>query len=202
MRVTVTVGNMEIAMDVTNGDGQAALDLIRALQGDSRKKQVQESRSVSMKAAAEVYKALGIPDRIGFTQAAASAHCSFPSSQSADVTAFIDTDLFTQAFTNLIRNAAEYGSGEGLEIRVAELGTDRVQIALASNGTPVAGNEFPRVSRRVHSGAGRDSGGFGLGISIAVQSIEAIGGELKLDEAVDGGVTARIEVPSGRLSSS
>jgi len=52
-----------------------------------------QAGSVSMKAAAEVYKALGIPDRIGFTQAAASGHCSFPSSQGADVTAFLDKFL-------------------------------------------------------------------------------------------------------------
>lgn len=117
-----------------------------------------------------------------------------------DVTAFIDTDLFTQALTNLIRNAAEHGSGDALEIRVAELGTDRVQIQVAGNGTPVAGNDIAQLSRRFHSGAGRDSGGFGLGISIALQSIEAMGGELRLDEAVGGGVTARVEVRSGRLS--
>jgi dienelactone hydrolase len=47
----------------------------------------------SMKAAAEVYEALGIPDRIGFTQTAASNHCSFPSSQTADVQAFVDKFL-------------------------------------------------------------------------------------------------------------
>jgi two-component system, OmpR family, sensor histidine kinase QseC len=119
-----------------------------------------------------------------------------------DVTALIDTDLFTQALTNLIGNAAQHGSGEALEIRVADLGTGRVQIQVASNGTPVAGNDITQLGRRFHSGAGRDSGGFGLGISIAVQSIEAMGGELMLDEALGGGVTARIEIPSGRLSSS
>ena len=37
-----------------------------------------EAGYVSMKAATEVYKALGIPDRIGFTQAAASDHCVVP----------------------------------------------------------------------------------------------------------------------------
>ena len=52
-----------------------------------------QAGSVSMKAATEVYKALGIPDRIGFTQAMASAHCSFPSSQTADVQAFVDKFL-------------------------------------------------------------------------------------------------------------
>jgi len=52
-----------------------------------------EAGYVSMKAATEVYKALGVPDRIGFTQAAASAHCSFPTSQTADVQAFVDKFL-------------------------------------------------------------------------------------------------------------
>jgi len=118
------------------------------------------------------------------------------------VTAFIDTDLFMQALTNLIGNAAEHGSGEVLEIRVAELGTDRVQIGVAGNGTPMTGDDIEQLSRRFHSGAGRDGGGFGLGISIAVQSIEAMGGKLWLDETVGGGVTARIEVRSGRLSTS
>jgi hypothetical protein len=52
-----------------------------------------QAGSVSMKAAAEVYKALGIPDRIGFTQAQAPGHCSFPGSQTADVQAFVDKFL-------------------------------------------------------------------------------------------------------------
>ena len=55
-----------------------------------------QAGSVSMKAATEVYKALGVPDRIGFTQAGASAHCSFPSSQTADVQAFVDKFLARQ----------------------------------------------------------------------------------------------------------
>src|SRR3954465_15202873 len=59
-----------------------------------------QAGSVSMKAATEVYKALGIPDRIGFTQAAASAHCSFPSSQTADVQAFVDRFLAGMASAN------------------------------------------------------------------------------------------------------
>jgi hypothetical protein len=52
-----------------------------------------QAGGASMKAATEVYKALGIPDRIGYTQAQASAHCSFPSSQTADVQAFVDKFL-------------------------------------------------------------------------------------------------------------
>jgi len=66
-----------------------------------------QAGSVSMKAATEVYKALGVPDRIGFSQAVASAHCSFPSSQTADVQAFIDKFLLgkTGANTNIAKSS-------------------------------------------------------------------------------------------------
>jgi hypothetical protein len=59
-----------------------------------------QAGSVSMRAAAEVYKALGIPDRIGFTQAAASSHCAFPSSQTEDVAAFVDKFLLGKTSAN------------------------------------------------------------------------------------------------------
>jgi hypothetical protein len=59
-----------------------------------------EAGSVSMRAATEVYKALGVPDRIGFTQATASSHCAFPNAQTADVAAFVDKFLLGKSTTN------------------------------------------------------------------------------------------------------
>jgi hypothetical protein len=60
-----------------------------------------------MRAAKEVYKGLGIPDRLGYSQAQASAHCSFPSSQTADVQAFVDKFLLdkTSANTNIAKDS-------------------------------------------------------------------------------------------------
>lgn len=55
---------------------------------------------VSMKAASEVYKALGIADRIGFTQTMATAHCAFPTSQTDDVAAFVDKFLLGKTTAN------------------------------------------------------------------------------------------------------
>ena len=52
-----------------------------------------EAGYVSAKAAIEVYKALGVPDRIGFTQVGGHAHCAFPAGQTADVSAFVDKFL-------------------------------------------------------------------------------------------------------------
>ena len=66
-----------------------------------------QAGSVSMRAAKEVYKAMGIPDRIGYSQAQASAHCSFPASvQSPDVQAFVDKFLLNKtANTNIARDS-------------------------------------------------------------------------------------------------
>jgi hypothetical protein len=59
-----------------------------------------EAGYVSAKAATEVYKALGIPDRIGFSQVGGHGHCAFPSSQTPDVQAFVDKFLGNKASTN------------------------------------------------------------------------------------------------------
>ncbi len=52
-----------------------------------------EAGYVSMKAASEVYKALGVPDRIGWVQNATGTHCAFPNNLTADVQAFVDKFL-------------------------------------------------------------------------------------------------------------
>lgn len=69
-----------------------------------------QAGSVSMRAASEVYKALGIPDRIGFTQAAAAGHCQFPSSQTADVQAFVDKFLLGKTGVNTAIAKSSYNT--------------------------------------------------------------------------------------------
>ena len=69
-----------------------------------------QAGSVSMKAASEVYKALGIPDRIGFSQAQATSHCSFPSSQTADVQAFVDKFLLGKTAANTTIAKSSYNT--------------------------------------------------------------------------------------------
>jgi hypothetical protein len=59
-----------------------------------------EAGYVAMKAAGEVYQALGIADRIGYSQNATGTHCAFPSVQAADVGAFVDKFLVGKASTD------------------------------------------------------------------------------------------------------
>jgi hypothetical protein len=68
-----------------------------------------QAGGASMKAAIEVYEALGVPERIGFSQAVASGHCAFPSSQAADVNAFVQRFLLgdENANTNIRKDTYE-----------------------------------------------------------------------------------------------
>ena len=52
-----------------------------------------ESGYVSSKAAHEVWKAFGIPDRFGFSIVGGHRHCQLPNSQRPEVEAFVDKFL-------------------------------------------------------------------------------------------------------------
>jgi signal transduction histidine kinase len=107
-----------------------------------------------------------------------------------DVTVFADADLLVQALVNLVANAARHGSGGELVVEARELPGNIVEIDVID--TQVAGTNLQGFQRRFRTAAGRDGGGFGLGLSIAQQSVEVMGANLLLD-----GSSARVEIPRG-----
>ena len=109
------------------------------------------------------------------------------------LTVFTDADLLVQALHNLVTNAATHGQGDEVLVTAKRRGDKVIAIDVCdSGGAPLGVSEF---RGRFRSGAGRDGGGFGLGLSIAEQSLEVIGGRLTF---VDG--AARVEVPQGSLA--
>ncbi|KAF2819187.1 hypothetical protein CC86DRAFT_472329 [Ophiobolus disseminans] len=54
------------------------------------------STTACMKAGRLIYKALGVPDNMGFTGSGNHNHCSFPSNQQTELTAFINKFLLKQ----------------------------------------------------------------------------------------------------------
>ncbi len=60
----------------------------------------EESGYVSARAAHEVWKTLGVPDRFGFSIVAKHPHCALPPSQFPEVEAFIDKFLFGNTSVN------------------------------------------------------------------------------------------------------
>src|SRR5229473_3479579 len=92
-----------------------------------------------------------------------------------------DPDRLAQVLTNLVRNAINYTPEGGVvSIRVAG-GVDRVQIAVSDTGLGISAEDLEHVFERFYradTSRTRDTGGFGLGLSIAREFVEAMGGSL------------------------
>jgi len=92
-----------------------------------------------------------------------------------------DSDRLAQVLTNLVRNAINYTPEGGVvSIRVTG-GTDRVQIAVSDTGLGISADDLEHVFERFYradTSRTRDTGGFGLGLSIAREFVEAMGGSL------------------------
>jgi two-component system phosphate regulon sensor histidine kinase PhoR len=107
-----------------------------------------------------------------------------------------DVDLFRQAVTILVENARRH-SREGVGITVSEAG-QMVAVDVVDRGAGILPENLERVTERFFSGEGRDSGGYGIGLSIAVRAAEALGGALELASDRTG-TRARLKLPSARL---
>jgi signal transduction histidine kinase len=109
---------------------------------------------------------------------------------------FVDRDLAEQAFATLVANAARHAANTEISVYAEALGAGEVGIQVADHGSGIMVGQLARMQDRFHSGAGRDGGGFGLGVSIATQAIELLGGTLSYESAPDMGTRALVRLPS------
>ena len=91
-----------------------------------------------------------------------------------------------QVLTNVVTNAIKYGSGKPIDVSLdAQGGHARIVVRDRGIGVPedMRVRIFDRFERAVSS---RHFGGFGLGLWIARQLVEASGGTIALETASDG----------------
>jgi signal transduction histidine kinase len=111
----------------------------------------------------------------------------------AHATVFVDRDLLWLALKTLLENVGRYSAERPGEVVVDEVGDNRIEIAIgesAAEGEPNDG-----MVQRFVTGEGRDSRGFGLGLSIASRAVRLVDGTLTLSSGSQSGVV-RIVVPS------
>ena len=101
-----------------------------------------------------------------------------------------------RAIVNIVDNAVRYGGKTELSLT-----RDReeavVRIADHGPGVPVAEREnVLRPFYRCEGSRSRDTGGIGLGLSIASDTINAHGGTLALSETPGGGLTVEVRLPA------
>jgi two-component system phosphate regulon sensor histidine kinase PhoR len=129
----------------------------------------------------------------GASRAAVVVHCP------RDLAVLADRDLAAQALGTLIANARRHSPEGSIDVSVSEADTRTVAIEVQDAGGGILPEQLERVTERFFSGAGRDSGGFGLGLAIAAQAADAMGGSLELTSEPRRGTRACLRLASGKM---
>ncbi len=101
-----------------------------------------------------------------------------------------------RALTNLIGNALKYG--DAARIRLSQPERRLVQIDIDDNGPGISGTDAEAVFepfRRLETSRNRETGGSGLGLSIARNIVRAHGGDILLRNLPEGGLRASVTLP-------
>ncbi len=102
-----------------------------------------------------------------------------------------------RALTNLVGNALKYG--DAARITLSQKPPQTVHIDIDDNGPGIPAGDAETVFepfRRLESSRNRETGGSGLGLSIARNIIRAHGGDILLQNLPGGGLRARVTLPA------
>jgi signal transduction histidine kinase len=106
-----------------------------------------------------------------------------------------DADKVEQVLTNLVENAAKYGSPIGMRIEGEVLGADCVSVTVRDQGPGIGPADLDRVFERWFQREHGRPTGTGLGLWISRGIVEAHGGELTVASQVGDGAAFTFTLP-------
>jgi two-component system sensor histidine kinase VicK len=115
------------------------------------------------------------------------------------LSALADGDLTEQALRNLVENAVKY-TDHGAIVLSAERSNGAVVIQVRDSGPGMSPESQRRIFERFYRSGGRDADGFGLGLAIARQAVQVLGGELELSSTLGQGTTVSISLPAAETA--
>ena len=110
-----------------------------------------------------------------------------------------DRQRLTQAIVNLIQNALKYTPEGGLVRLEAETVGDRVRLSVLDTGIGIDQADLDRIFEpfyRTDASRARTTGGAGLGLSLARELVEAMGGTLHAESEPGRGSRFSLELPT------
>jgi len=110
---------------------------------------------------------------------------------SPDLAALANHDLLEQALLNVAANSAKYVKRGRIELRSATA-NGQVIVAISDSGPGMSTEDRERAFDRFRRGKNESSDGFGLGLAIAAQAVEALKGTIEIDSAPGRGTTVRV----------
>jgi two-component system, OmpR family, sensor kinase len=117
----------------------------------------------------------------------------------------LDVVIFRQALQNLIDNAVKYSPDDSTIRVVVSDRQDTIEVLVIDEGPGITSENRTRLTERFFRpdrGRGRQSGGFGLGLSITKAYMRALGGALEHEPAQPHGSTFRLLVPKAKTGTS
>jgi signal transduction histidine kinase len=106
-------------------------------------------------------------------------------------------DIVEQVVANLVENALKHTVTGEVVLRAGSAGSTAT-IEVADTGPGISRPVQPRIFDRFYSLEANGRDGFGLGLAIARESTEAIGGTLTIDSEAGHGTTAKVVLPAAR----
>ncbi len=108
----------------------------------------------------------------------------------------VQPNLLRRALRNLIENAVRHAGGAAVSVKAVG---DRVALEVVDDGPGIPEAELANVMQpfvRLEASRNRETGGSGLGLTLARSAAQAHGGSLELSNRPEGGLAARILVPA------
>lgn len=103
-----------------------------------------------------------------------------------------------QVVQNLLSNAIKYGQGKPVEVRV-EVDEHRTRLQVRDYGIGISAEGQARLFQRFERLASeRNYGGFGLGLWIVKQIVDALGGHVRVESEPGQGSLFTVELPRGQ----
>jgi signal transduction histidine kinase len=135
-----------------------------------------------------------------FCEEIARARCRLDIRAQDHVVGVWDRFRLEQVVTNLLTNALKYGAGTKVTISVSADATS-ARLTVADRGIGIAPEHVERIFGRFERAvAAKEYGGVGLGLSIARDIVEALGGTLGVVSEPGAGATFTVELPLRALA--
>ena len=127
-----------------------------------------------------------------------------PGVQAADIptgTAIkVDPEQIKTVFKNVLTNAVKYSNPDSEPVRISlKSRPPNIVVQIADNGIGIPADELPFIFEpfyRVDKSRTKDTGGYGLGLSLCKTIMEAHGGRIEIDSTLDVGTTVTLVFPT------